>query len=163
MEIDKDILYLNAQYSTWNDQRFLHICPDGLNLSSSEFTSHNICNNISFVQLNDTNETGDINNINDTNDAHGAHYASGVKNRGLVKDDIFKVCNIHIDNNCDFINFFIWIQFTRMEVSKEISTVIVVPYRPISLCLRSIISQTLNSDDAALATTLIDYFYRMIF
>jgi hypothetical protein len=69
MEIDNYVVYPNVQYSTWDDQRFLHIYADSLNFSSSDLISSNICNNSSFVQLNDTDENNNV------------HEASGVRNR----------------------------------------------------------------------------------
>jgi hypothetical protein len=77
-----------VQYSTWNDQRFLYICSDSLNFSSSDLISFNICQNSSFVQLNDARDTNDINEINETKNAHDV---SGMSNRRLINDDIFKV------------------------------------------------------------------------
>jgi hypothetical protein len=117
---------------------------NSLNLSSFDFTSFIICNNISFIQFND------------------AHNASGVRNRGLINDDIFKIINTNIDNNFENMDFFICINFRwAIEMSKEISTMIVVPYRSIAFHLRNIVNQTLISNHTVLIAKLICYFCRM--
>jgi hypothetical protein len=123
MEIDSSIVYPNVQYSTWNDQKFWYICTDSFNFSSSDLTSFNIFNDSSFVQHNDMCDTNDTNDAYDTNDVSNA---SGMNNKALINDDIFKVSNNSIDNNCDNKNFFICINFRRMEMFKEVLIMIVV-------------------------------------
>jgi hypothetical protein len=69
MEIDKEVIYSNVQYSTWNDERILYTYIKSLNLSSYNLNSFNIWNNSSFDQLNDAHDAHDINATHDINDA----------------------------------------------------------------------------------------------
>jgi hypothetical protein len=111
MEFDKDIVYMNVTYSTWNDHRFLNMNADSLNLSSSNLSSFIILNSSSFVQLNDAYNAYNAYNAYDARDAHNAHNThnnhnvSSVKNRGLIHDEIFKILNTNIDHNCENTDF----------------------------------------------------------
>jgi hypothetical protein len=75
---------------------------DSLNLSSSDLSSFIIWNRSSFVQLNDAYDTRDAHNVHNANNAHNA---LGVKNRGLIYDEIFKILNTNIDSNLENTNF----------------------------------------------------------